>query len=166
MLKLKLQYFGHLMQRVDSLVKTLMLGGGEDRVWDGWVVSSTQWTRVWVNSGSSWWTGRPGVLGFMGSQRVGHDGATELIWSLLPYVENTRPFYLSLRNLCVGQEETEQLICSKLRREYNNSVYCHSVYLTYMQSISYELSGWMSYNLESRLPREMSTASDIHMILL
>ena len=87
MLKLKLQYFGHLMWRVDSLEKTLMLGGiglggdGDDRVWDGWMASLTRWTRVWVNSGSWWWTGRPGVLRFMVSQRVGYDWATDLIWS-------------------------------------------------------------------------------------
>ena len=67
-LKLKLQYFGHLMRRVDSLEKTLMLGeiggGGEgdDRGWDGWMASLTRWTWVWVNSGSWWWTGMPGVL--------------------------------------------------------------------------------------------------------
>ena len=49
--------------------------GGErdDRGWDGWMASLTRWTWVWVNSGSWWWTGRPGVLWFMGSQRVGHD---------------------------------------------------------------------------------------------
>ena len=74
MLKLKLQYFGHLMWRVDSLEKTLMLGGigaggeGDDRGWDGWMAPLTRWTWVWVNSGSWWWTGRPGVLQFMGSQ--------------------------------------------------------------------------------------------------
>ena len=79
MLKLKFQYFGHLMRRVDSLEKTLMLGGiGDDRGWDGWMTSPTRWTWVWVNSGSWWWTGRPGMLQFMGSQRVGHDWATEL----------------------------------------------------------------------------------------
>ena len=85
MLKLKLQYFGHLMQRVDSLEKTLMLGGIESRRrrgrwWDGWMASPTRWTWVRVNSGSWWWTGRPGVLRFMGLQRVGHDWATELNW--------------------------------------------------------------------------------------
>ena len=53
-------------------------GEGDDRGWDGWMASLTRWTWVWVNSGSLWWTGRPGVLGFMGSQRVGHDWATEL----------------------------------------------------------------------------------------
>ena len=73
MLKLKLQYFGHLMRRVNSLEKTLMLerlraeGEGDDRGWDGWMASPTRWTWVWVNSGSWWWTGRPGMLRFMGS---------------------------------------------------------------------------------------------------
>ena len=89
MLKLKLQYFGHLMWRVDSLGKTLMLGKTEgrrrreDRGWDGWMASPTQWTWIWVNSGSWWWTGSPGMLRFMGSQRVGHDWATELNWTYI-----------------------------------------------------------------------------------
>ena len=74
MLKLKLQYFGHLMRRVDSLEKTLMLGGigaggeGDDGWWDGWIASPTRWTWVWVNSGSWWWTGRPGMLEVTESQ--------------------------------------------------------------------------------------------------
>ena len=75
-LKLKLQYSGHLMWKADSLEKTLMLGKiegrrkGDDRGWDGWVASPTWWTWVWVNSNSWWWTGRPGVLRFMGLQRT------------------------------------------------------------------------------------------------
>ena len=56
-------------------------GEGDDRGWDGWMASLTQWTWVSVNSGSWWWTGRPGVLWFMGSQRVRHDWVTDLIWS-------------------------------------------------------------------------------------
>ena len=56
-------------------------GEGDDRGWDGWMASLTQWTWVWVNSGSWWWTGRPGMLQSMGSQRVGHDWATELNWT-------------------------------------------------------------------------------------
>ena len=48
-------------------------GEGHDRGWNGWMASLTRWTWVWVDSGSWWWTGRPGVLRFMGSQRVGHD---------------------------------------------------------------------------------------------
>ena len=56
---------------------------GDDREWDGWMVSPTQWTWVWVNSRSWWWTGRPGMLQFMGSQRVRHDWVTELYWTEL-----------------------------------------------------------------------------------
>ena len=52
----------------------------EDRGWDGGMASATRWTWVWVNSGSWWWTGRPGMLRFMGSQRVGHDWMTEPNW--------------------------------------------------------------------------------------
>ena len=87
MLKLKLQYFGHLMQRTNSLERPwcwegLGAGGeGDDRGWDGWMVSPTRWTWVWVNSRSWWWTGRPGELQFMGSQRVGHEWMTELNWT-------------------------------------------------------------------------------------
>ena len=55
-------------------------GEGDDRGWDGWMASPTQWTWVSVNSRSWWRTGRPGVLQFMGSRRVGHDWATELNW--------------------------------------------------------------------------------------
>ena len=56
-------------------------GEGEDKGWDGWMASPTQWTWVWVDSGSWWWTGRPGVLWFIGSQRAGHDWVTELNWT-------------------------------------------------------------------------------------
>ena len=55
-------------------------GEGEDRGWDGWIASPTQWTWLWVNSGSWWWTGRPDALQSMGLQRVGHDWVTELNW--------------------------------------------------------------------------------------
>ena len=53
-------------------------GEGDKRGWDGWITSPTRWAWVWVNSGSWWWTGRPGVLRFMGSQRVRHNWVTEL----------------------------------------------------------------------------------------
>ena len=85
MLKLKLQYFGHLMWRTDSFEKTLMLerlkagGEGDDRGWDGWMASPSQWTWVWVNSGSWWWTRKPGVLQSMGSQT--QTWLTELNWT-------------------------------------------------------------------------------------
>ena len=61
--------------------KRLKAGGeGDDRGWHGWMASPTQWTWVWINSGSCWWTERPGVLLSMGSQRVRHDWVTELNW--------------------------------------------------------------------------------------
>ena len=87
MLKLKLQYFGHLIQ-------SWLIGKDSDagRGWEQEEKGTTEdeiagwhyWLDepVWVNSGSWWWTGRPGVLLFMGSQRVGHDWATELNWPL------------------------------------------------------------------------------------
>ena len=84
MLTLKLQYFGYLVRRADSLEKTLMLGKIEgrrkrnDRGWDGWMASLTQCTWTWANSGRQWRTGKPGMLQFMGSQRVRHDLVTEL----------------------------------------------------------------------------------------
>ena len=62
-----------------TLKVVLKVGGeGDDRGWDGWMSSQTQWTRDWVNSGSWWWTGRPGVLLSMGSQRARHNWVTEL----------------------------------------------------------------------------------------
>ena len=60
----------------------LKAGEGEDRGWDGWMASPTQWTWVWASSGSWWWTGKSGVLQSMGSQTVGYDWATELSWNL------------------------------------------------------------------------------------
>ena len=82
MLKLKLQFFGHLIRRTDSFDKTLMLGkiqGGRRRgqqMMRCWMASPTQWTWVWTSSGG-WRTGKPGMLQSMGSQRDGHDWGTE-----------------------------------------------------------------------------------------
>ena len=56
-------------------------GEGDNGGWDGWMASLTRWTWVWVNSGSWWWTGRPGVLRFMGSQKVGYNWGAELNWT-------------------------------------------------------------------------------------
>ena len=86
-----------LMQRADSLekpwcLKRLRAGGDRDNGgWDGWMASLTRWTWVWVDSGSWWWTGRPGVLWFMGLQRVGHDWATELNWTERDKWESINP---------------------------------------------------------------------------
>ena len=87
MLKLKLQSFGHVMQKAYSPEKTLMLEKIEDGRRRGqqrmrWMASPTQWIWVWVNCGSWWWTGSPGMLQSMGLQRVRHDWVTELNWLL------------------------------------------------------------------------------------
>ena len=95
MLKLRLQFFGHLMQRADSFEKTLMLGKIEGRRRRGWqrmrwlMASPIQWTWIWMNSSSWWWTGRPGMLWFMGSQRVGHNWVTEL----RQYIKKQRHYF-------------------------------------------------------------------------
>ena len=90
MLKLQLQNFGHLMGRTDWLEKTLMLGKIESRKRRGqqrmrWLEGSlTQWTWVLASSRSWWWTGKLSVVQSVGSQRVGHDWATELNWMSTP----------------------------------------------------------------------------------
>ena len=87
MLKLKLQYFDHRCEELTLFKRPwcwerLKVGGeGDDRRWDGWMASPTQWTWVWVGAGSWWWTGKSGMLQSMGSQRVGHNWATALNWT-------------------------------------------------------------------------------------
>ena len=102
MLKLKLQYFGHLMLGADSLEKTLLLGKIEGRRRRGqqrmrWLDGITdQWTWVWVNSWSWWWIGRPGELQSMESPRVRHNCVTELNWKIitlqLTYIISFHPY--------------------------------------------------------------------------
>ena len=74
-----------------------------------------------------------------------------------------------LRNLYAGQEVTEldmeQWTGSTLGKEFIKAVYCHSAYLTYLQSTSCEMPGWMKHKLESRLPEEISITLDMQMIL-
>ena len=89
-----LSRLGHLMRRTDSLEKTLILGKiegrreGDNRGLDGGMASLTRWWRwVWVGSGNWWWTGKPGMLQSMGSQRVRHNWAAELNWDLKYYSE-------------------------------------------------------------------------------
>ena len=95
MLKLKLQYFGYLMRRADLFEKTLMLGKIEGRRrkgwrgWDGWMASSTRCTWVWVDSGSWWWTGRPGMLRFLGHKEM--DTTEQLNWTELNWTEWEAP---------------------------------------------------------------------------
>ena len=90
MLKLKLQYFGHLVWRTESLKRPwcwerLKVGGeGDDRGWDCWMASPTQWTWVWVISRSWWWTGKTGMLQSMGPQsQTRLSDWTKLNWVLL-----------------------------------------------------------------------------------
>ena len=71
-------------------------GQGDDRRWDGWMASPTQWTWVWVNSGNWWWRGKPGVLQSMGSQRVGHDWAIELNWQVSSIQDERESFECGL----------------------------------------------------------------------
>ena len=102
MLKLKLQYFGHLCEELIHWKRPwcwegLGAGGeGDDRGWDGWMASPTRWMWVWVNSGSWWWTGRPGMLQFTGLQRVGHDWVTKLNWMVVLIATNSVFFHYIL----------------------------------------------------------------------
>ena len=86
-LKLKRQYLAPWCEELTDLKgpwcwERLKAGGeGDNRGWDGWMASVTWWRWVWVGSGSWWWTGRPGVLQSMGSQRVTHNWVTELNWT-------------------------------------------------------------------------------------
>ena len=84
-------------------------GEGNDRGWDGWMVSPTQWTWVWAGSGSWGWTGSPGLLQSMGLQRVGHDWVTELNWTFL--------LKTLLSNVML-------LICRELENKISNLIWC------------------------------------------
>ena len=109
MLKLKLQYIGHLMWRTGSWKRPwfwerLKAGEeGDNRGWDGWMASPAQWTWVWVNYGSWWWTGRPGVLQSMGSQTIGQNWATELNLTRQTFVCKVMSlFFNTLSKLAIG----------------------------------------------------------------
>ena len=136
------------MLRADSLKRPwcwerLRAGGeGEDRGWDGWMASPTQWTWAWVNSGSWWWTGRPGVLQFMGSQRVGHDWATELNWTVAVW-DSPRPVTSGRWapvTRSVGQRQNETV----LRRRnvvYGCSLFFHFYFIIKTKSAMALISG-------------------------
>ena len=81
-------------------------GEGDDRGWDGCMASLTQWTWVWMDSGSWWWTGRPGVLWFMGSQRIGHDWVTELNWT--EHLAYSRTIYELFKSKTKPQPNTKK----------------------------------------------------------
>ena len=107
MLKLKLRYLATWCEELTRLKRPWcwqrlkVEGEGADRRWDGWMASPTWWTWVWVDSRSWSWTGRPGVLWFMGSQRVRHDWATEVKLKL-------KEFYSSSNHLALVINFSEQ----------------------------------------------------------
>ena len=137
MLKLKLQYFGHFIRRVDSLEKTLMLGriGGRRRSGRRrmrWLDGITDWwTWLWVNSGSWWWTGRPGMLQFMGSQRVGHDWAIELNWRCVSFFTSIDPlchYYCCNRDiLCLKSQGCHSKFLNKNTDQWTSANFCSSL---------------------------------------
>ena len=103
MLKLKFQYFGHLMRRADLFEKILMLRKIEWRRRSGWqrvkwlVASLTQWTWVWTDSGTWWWTGRPCMRRFIGSQGVEHYWVTELNWTQVSHFGELSRVFCSIQ---------------------------------------------------------------------
>ena len=83
----------------DRCWERLKAGGEQDeRGWDGWMASPTQWTWVWINSRSWWWTGKPGMLQSMGSQRVRHNWATELNW----IISHVGHLFMCLLSICMS----------------------------------------------------------------
>ena len=108
-------------------------GEGDDRGWDGWMTSPSRCTWVWVNSRSWWWTGRPGMLGFMGSQRVGPDWATELNWTVLIkktlYLSTLPPSYFFSKNNCVSKQNTVFFNFASFLFLFQNKLNCNSLFV-------------------------------------
>jgi len=135
MLKLKLQYFGHLMWRTDSMENTLILGKTEGRRRRG--RQRMIWTWVWVSSGSWWWTGKPGVLQSVWSQRVRHYWATELnSFSISLSNEYSELIYLKIYwfDLLAVQETFRSLL---QHHNYKASILWCSAFFTVQLSQSY-----------------------------
>ena len=112
------------------------------------MASPTQWTWVWVNSGSWWWTGRPGVLRFMGSQRVGHDWGTELNWTFW----NLQLFEIFLGSL---KNTTDHLMRYLL-------LWSHPNFCTFVGSIVKKAWQWF---LPSGVSPRSSIYKEIRMVL-
>ena len=99
-------------------------GEGDNRGWDGWMASLTRWAWVWVNSGSLWWTWRPGVLRFMGLQRVRHDWATELNWTeyFMHLIRETSKGYKQANNVLYRWNLA--IYIDFISRQINNQLVC------------------------------------------
>ena len=153
MFKLKLQTFGHLWCEELTYWKRpwcwegLKVGGeGDDRGWDDWMASLTQWTWVWVNSGSSWWTGRPGMLQSMGSQRV--DTTERLNWTCMKcslgifnFLEDLLSFifYYFPLFLCIDHQEGFPISpCYSLEL-------CIQMGISFLFSFAFSFSSFLSY---------------------
>ena len=141
MLKLKLHYLAIWCEELTHWKRLWRLEGlgtggeGNDRKWDGWMVSLTLWKWLCMNSGSWWWTGRPGVLRFIGLQRVRHDWATELNWTenTYPKMRNQRwtPDKWQLQN-----QANNNWLSIKVKREWllpkqRKLLYVHILHFTY-----------------------------------
>ena len=155
MRKLKLQYSGHLMRRGDSFEKTLMLGKTDGRRRRGrqrirWLDGITDsMDMIWVNSGNWWWTGRPGGLRFMGSQRVGHDWETELNWTELQissFVWHSSVFLSVSYSACItyftfkiqGIIQTSSITLRQMTKMENITTYIQSILIYLIHKSSYK----------------------------
>ena len=133
-MKLKLQYFSHLMQKLIHLKRpwcwerSKVGGEGDDRGWDGWMASPTRWTWIWVSSGSWWWTGRPGILQSMGSQKVGLDWATEPSWIGVSSKSSNN----MIKSWYIGLYENQELASpkDKIKTDKKQNIEWNKIFLT------------------------------------
>ena len=121
--------------------------GGErdDRGWDGWMASLTWWTWIWVNSGRWWWKGRPGVLWFIGLQRVGHDWVTELNWTdqrILRY-QVLSPFSLLPRNFGSLEKTLRRIV-----RRFSDHSWGNLVREWTQLCLAWQKKSWICSNLQ------------------
>ena len=126
-------------------------GEEENRGWDGWIASPTQWTWVWVNSGSWWWTGRPGAWQSMGLQRVGHDWVTELNWTLTSIHDHYKNHSFDLTDFC---RKAMSLLFNMLSR----------LVITYLPRSKHLLISWLQSPSEVILGPSKITSATVSLI--
>ena len=136
---LKFQYFATWCKELTHWKRPwcwerLRAGGeGDNRGWDGWMASPIQWTWVWMDSRSWWWTGRPGRLWFMGLQTVGHDWATEMNWTELNCASHKTDSTISLQIFFECIPLSPNVIA---QRDYCSSFCPHSTFTTKWPPVS------------------------------